>query len=392
MFRRSISWIALAALVVLPGCDPDRSPTGPDLRGDVARGDAPPGLQTVPTSHGSVALWPYLNDNLSSTPLDPVNLIFTGLADPRDIRAALLSLNGDRTALGFPPVPPFDCVWSDAIGGLMMGYGPATGWVGGAVQLQCGGFGPIRFHLRLFDLGTTTVANVHFEVLIPGTTDHQVLSWELAEQLVIADFARSGLLAGAPQPSGTINQAPFRTIPSIIYNGLPAALQQLLGGPAAPVVADVPIATDGRATILDLGHRVTAAPGRTSQRFVVNFDQTVPRPFCAKSPNDYLLVRGPVTFHQEVVVTARGEVTSEVDIGGQLEIRSVGPNVPPDDHRANVSETQTSRVTDQGGFLSGLLRQIEVPFNQSGHGALSVKVSLGPDRAPKYQRSLECAP
>ena len=60
---------------------------------------------------------------------------------------------------------------------------------------ECGTYGPIRFHLRLVKLGALTIGNAHFEVLIPGTTDHQVLSWELAEQLVTYDLARTGLSA-----------------------------------------------------------------------------------------------------------------------------------------------------------------------------------------------------
>lgn len=68
---------------------------------------------------------------------------------------------------------------------MQTAYDARAGWVGSAIQLQCGDYGPIRFHLRLFEAGDYTLANVHFELLIPNTTEHQVLSVELAEQLVV---------------------------------------------------------------------------------------------------------------------------------------------------------------------------------------------------------------
>src|SRR6185503_18651841 len=113
------------------------------------------------------------------------------------------------------------------------------------VQLQCGTYGPIRFHIRLFPQGEWTIANAHFELLIPGTADHQVLSWELGEKLVVADFARSGLLGAAPAQLAGLNPAPgYRSIPAVIYNGMPAQLKQIIGGPAQ-TSTDVPIGTDG---------------------------------------------------------------------------------------------------------------------------------------------------
>ena len=76
-----------------------------------------------------------------------------------------------------------------------------------------------------------TLGNAHFELLIPGTTDHQVLSWELAEQLVTVDMVRSGLLAAAPGSTAPINAAPgFRQIPAEIYNLLPAELRAASAG------------------------------------------------------------------------------------------------------------------------------------------------------------------
>ena len=91
-------------------------------------------------------------------------------------------------------VPPFTLTWKDCIGDVQSGYADEFGWTGGVVQVGLGDYESPRFHMRLFKVGNWTVANAHFEILIPGTADHQVLSWELAEQRVIADIMRTGQL------------------------------------------------------------------------------------------------------------------------------------------------------------------------------------------------------
>ncbi len=63
---------------------------------------------TVDIGIDALEFWPYTTDIFPATPKDPINLIFFGEADPRDIRAALLSLDGDRTAYGMDPIPPFN--------------------------------------------------------------------------------------------------------------------------------------------------------------------------------------------------------------------------------------------------------------------------------------------
>ncbi|MGQ0703439.1 MAG: hypothetical protein ACT4PM_09950 [Gemmatimonadales bacterium] len=270
------------------GCsDQSDSIAGPEAKVAI---QPPATLTEINLGTGTARIWSYLSDNLV-TPQDPVNLVFTGKADPRAIRNALLGLDGDRSA-AFPPVFPFTCTWSDAIGGLMEGFDESTGWSGGAVQLQCGTYGPIRFHLRLFKMGSFTVGNGHFELVIPGTTDHQVLSWELAEQLVAFDLGRSGLLGAAPGSTGAINASPFyRMIPAVIYNGMPVELRALIGGPLGNVANDVGIATDGAATVLALAAEALPAAASSQQEFVIEYDQVIPKPFC-NGPADYLYVSG----------------------------------------------------------------------------------------------------
>ena len=56
------------------------------------------------------------------------------------------------------------------------------------------GCGVLPYYLHQLD---RVQGAAHFEVLIPGTTDHQVLSWIVARDLVVGDLMRSGLLLEA---------------------------------------------------------------------------------------------------------------------------------------------------------------------------------------------------
>jgi hypothetical protein len=331
-----------------------------------------------------------VSDNLE-TPQDPINVLFTGKADPLAIRNALMGLDGSRAA--FPAVFPFNCTWSDAIGGLMEGYDEATGWSGGAVQLQCGDYGPLRFHLRLFKMGSFTAGNVHFEMVIPGTADHQVLSWELAEQLVTFDMARSGLLGAAPGTTGQINGSPFyRKIPSIIYNGLPVELRAAIGGPLGAVSDDVGIATDGAATTFALAAEAAPAAAQSHQEFVLTYGQVIPKPFCSGGPADFVWVQGPITLRQDVTVTA-DELHQVFQASGELDIVPIDlstgePSGLP--MRATVSEEQDSRASRSGGSVIGIQLQQLLPANRAGTGQLRIQVNVRPGLAPKYSREVSC--
>ncbi len=376
---------------VLPACaDAPDSLTGGELPG--ARNIPPPPATLTPLPvEGQVArIWAYATDDLA-TPQDPINLIFTGKADPRSIRNLLLALDGYRP--DFPPAFPFTCVWSDAIGGLMEAYEEVSGWSGGAIQLQCGSYGPIRFHLRLFKMGRFTVGNAHFEMVIPGTADHQVLSWELAERLVSYDLARSGRLGAAPGSTGAINAAPsYRSIPAVIYNGIPVELRAMIGGPLGNVSGDVGIATDGAATSVRLTSEAPPAAPRTSQDFVVNFGQVIPKPFCASGPAEYLWVEGAVNLRQDVTV-ALGDFRQTFRASGTLVAVPVDPATGQPSgtpFEAHVMEEQESRATASGGSLIGLQIQQLLPASRPGSGQLRIQVKVDPGGHPRYERVVNC--
>lgn len=388
---------ALLLLLLVAACTEDGPVTGPsESPPSMKAAIAPPAsLVTIADSAGSLALWPYTGADFSGSPQDPINVVFAGRADPRAIRSALFALSGDRTAAGLPDVPPFNCRWRDAIGDLQTGYNGAAGWVGSAIQLACGDFGPIRIHLRLFEAGALTMGNAHFELLIPGTTDHQVLSWELAEQLVTVDMVRSGLLAAAPGSTGLINAAPgFRQIPAQIYNLLPVELKSVIGGPPGSVGAPVDIATDGSATRFEVGGVASPAAG-TEQRFVVMFDQVIPRPFCASGPADFLHVQGPVELHKTVRIDPAGALTSEFLASGRLQLTPVDPSTGTpsgEPYEAEVKDHQVTRFDGSGGQVNGVATQMELPQDVAGRGRKSVRLKVGAGGGTSFDQDIRCHP
>lgn len=360
-----------------------------------ARCDDPQPLVTIANGRKNFTFWPYTGDNFLGTPQDPINVIFCGKADPRDIRAALLSLDGDRTAYGLPAVAPFNSTWQDAIGDVQAGYGDNVGWVGGVVQLACGDYQPVRFHLRLFKMGSWTVGNAHFEVLIPNTTEHQVLSWELAEQLVTIDMMRCGLLdpESPITPTGPINDSPFRTIPAMVYNGLPVELRQTIGGPLGEVGEDVPIATDGNAVIFKLSQRLTRSAEQLVQDFVINFDQVIPRPFCSSGPLDYVYVVGPVHLRQVTQLNRGGDYSFNFQASGTLYVTPVDPaNGTPDGPTvmAVVTETHNGELNSRFHFAESTKYQLMGKDGEADVSSLYVKIHADSRGRDKFRRVEQC--
>jgi hypothetical protein len=372
--------------ITVPATDADRAVHG---------APAPAPSVTVSAAGSSLTFWPYTGTDFSSDPSDPVNLIFVGEADPRSIRAALFGLNGDRTAFGYPPAFPFDCTWADAIGAEQTAFSEGGGWEGSIIQLECGTYDPVRFHLRLFSAGNWTLANAHVDVLIPGTTDHQVLSWEVAEQLVTVDLVRSGLLAAPPAPTAPIHQAPFRTIPAIIYNGLPAGLKQLAVDPTgvipapASVANPVPILTDGRATLLHLGQAAAVTEGVAAQQFVLQFNQVIPKPFCGAAP---VLVQGPVELSQDVRVVPSGNLTRRFRAHGTLSVTPIDPATGQPAGPASIARIQDqthARLTDHLRSLDfSRVQHLESPNGPPER--LQVDLKVGPHGLTRFSRNERC--
>ena len=378
-------------------CDPTE-PTQPTLEATAsgsfaALGEpAPSPLVTIAGFGSALELWPYTSAALGGPAQDPVNIAFPEI-DVRSIRAALMMLDGNRTSFGFPAAAPFNCTWKEAMGANQAAYATPSGWSGSAIQMECGDYGPIRFHLRLFPAGTWTTANGHFEVQVQGTNAHEVLSWELAEQLVTVDFVRSGLLASAPAPTAVITPAPtYRAINPLVYNGLPAALKGLIGGPPSSAVP-VPIANDGRAILLRLAGEVRGERAVARREFILNFNQIIPKPFCVQGPLDYLRVTGPIDFSQQVVVSGSGGFMSRFHARGELELTPINPltGVTGDPLRARVTEHDRSVVTDNVTLVSTLQIQMILPANSPASGSLRATLNIGPGASDHGTLEVSCA-
>lgn len=337
--------------------------------------------------------WPYTGTSFNGSPQDPINLIFTGNADPRQIRAALFALDGDRTAFGFPNQAPFNSTWNDAIGDVQSGYGGTEGWTGSVIQLQCGNYEPARFHMRLFRVGDYTIANTHFEIQIPGTTEHQVLSWELAEQLVMIDLIRTGLLGAAPVMTSEINPPNYRTIPAQIYNLLPVELRAAIGGPLGDVASDVPIRSDGHAAIMNLAGEVAFTAETRVQDFIINFDQTLPKPFCASSEFDFLYLNGEVTLVQTTVLDENGKFQSKFHAEGILSATPVNPltgEIVGETMEAIVLENHSSSINDSKQTATSWLLQKLNPASDDNAGWLYKRFKIDSKGSNYFEEKVNC--
>lgn len=326
--------------------------------------DPPPPLDlvSVPAGPEVETFWPYTGGDYTATPKDPINLVFVGAADPRVIRQALLSVDGDRTSFGFPDAFPFNCTWSDAIGTPQTGYSADAGWQGSALQLQCGDYASLRVHLRLIRQGAYTLGAAHLDVLIPGTASHEAVSWELPQSVVTVDLVRSGALVAAPEDTPAITPAPtYRTIRAPIFNGLPVELRGALGLPLADQASDVPIPSDGVATVLTLGGELERASSDVIVEFDHPFDQVIPRPFCQVAPWDLLKVEGSVHMVHRVRTRASGRYTARFIASGLLQVTPIdGRDGQPtgDTVQATVSELHRSGLSDRRQAASMVAVQV----------------------------------
>ena len=334
---------------------------------------APPAdTVTLPAALGSIDLWPYTGTDFSGEPSDPVNLFFANV-DPRAVRQALMALDGDRTSSpipggpSFPPAPPFDCTWADAMGYEQTSWAETEGWVGSEIQLVCvdpaAPFGnPFRFHLRLFRQGSLTVGAAHFELLIPGTAEHEVLGWDFARDFVTFDTLRGGVLA-SPSPVGLIPAGYFREIRYPVYKPLYDAAQAptpeglglrgllvALGLPVSvPPTGPVPIPTLGYGLALVPDFVFVPAAERIRTEYVANYDVVAPKPFCNPAGSEYVRLQGRLRVDLGVRGDESGNFLRTYDIKGQLQVTPWNPiaNVPAGKPSpAKIREQHAAMLTD----------------------------------------------
>ena len=357
----------------------------PAMSMHVAAPPPPAGLVTV----GSLSLWPWTGFDLEGTVSDPLNLVFLGDVDLVGLRAVLLSLDGDRSAFGFPDQYPFNCTWSDAHGGMQATYTDAAGWVANAIQLQCGSYDPLRFHIRLFDAGDAVVAAVHLDLLIPNTPEHQVLSWDLPQDLVTVDFLRSGL--AAPSFAAVNTPGTVQAIPKPVYDGIPDALKVALGLPPGDAPGpSVPLQNDGIATVLTVGSLPAAPEDLVEYTMTIPFYQGVPRPFCSAGPLDWVFIAGDVEITVRTRVNERGMLQTHNTLRGDLSVTPIdffthdpiGPTFP-----AQISQIDNTGVGPDGTHVNAVQLRKALP---PGVGFLKAHLVTGPNGAAHYTTSEKC--
>jgi hypothetical protein len=348
---------------------------------------APGGLGMVSFGGNDLTVWPWTGRDFDGAIADPLNVVFTGEVDVLSLRAALRGLDGDRSAFGLPYAFPFDCTWTDASGEMQSAYSDEAGWVANPVQLQCGNYDPVRFHIRFFPAGDWVVAGVHFDLLIPGTIQHRVISWELAEQLILIDFIRAGVVdpvagvghlpLGTPGPAGD-------PIEALLYNGLPGTLQAVLGVVPDPATGNYLALSDGYSTVLDVHTRTAVVPDLTESEMHFTFDQSIPRPFCNSGPSDWVHVTGPVDISTRVQVNEHGRLTSHNMQRGMLDITSL---VDGSTFRAQISQIDDTGVNGAGAYINSELQQKALP---PGTGFLRTQLLTGPNGLAKSTRIERC--
>jgi hypothetical protein len=328
----------------------------------------PSGVIRVATGDEKLVLWPYTTEDFE-TPSDPVNLLFPN-ADPRAIRQALLAASTDRTGSPFAGMPFSNCGWSDGMGNEQAAYGWPGHWVGGEIQLVCvhanAPLGdPFRFHLRLFRIGRDTLGAAHFEVLIPGTAEHEALSWDFARGLVAYDLGATGAVVALPDPIQLIPAGTFRVVRRPIWQGLvdfgapPGALIPLLAGLGlypGPASGDVPIPTSGQALALVTEIDFTPAPAHRVTTTQVDYAVNVPKPFCATGPSDFVNLAGRLYFTMSATTLPSGLFERTHTIGGTLRVTPLGPGAGPVAN-ASIFELHRAQLDDRHGQVTEQLQQ-----------------------------------
>jgi hypothetical protein len=357
---------------------------------------APEDLKHIEAGGESMTLWPYTTSDFES-PSDPINLVFPN-ADPRAIRQELLKLDGNRPP--FASLPGGNCRWTDAMGYEQAAYREPLGWVGGAVQLASVQPGappasPFRFHIRLFRSGVHTLGNGHFEFLIPGTAEHEVLSWDLAREFATFDLARTGLLTAAPSAVGLIPGGSFRAVRRPVYDALvlggAGPLLALLGL-VAPATGDVPIPTSGQANVLSAVIHFEARHTKATTTTRVNYSIVVPKPFCATGPSDLVQLEGPLDFSMTVRTDRSGDYARTFLVGGTLKVTPMRPTsattfVPTGEPAVDalIFEAHSGTLTDRRGQVTEKAAQILL-----GDPRQSIHWRFAAGQADHFARTILC--
>ena len=358
----------------------------------IAGQSAPPpaGVVTIDAGRDQLTLWPFITTNYlpgDSGKSDPINLVFLN-TDPRAIRQELMQLGGDRAAWSYLPTGANGCVWMDGMGYEQAAYLEPEGWVGDEVQLVCATpDSPLgkeyRFHVRLFRSGSHTIGGAHFEINVPGTAEHEVLSWELAREFVTDEIARLDEEAfQADTPVFQPTNGSFRTVRGLIngyvwqtnYPGnLPFLGALGLPPPQPPAFPPVPIPASGLAAVF--APAFTYLPVRSDVTLTDSRSygvQSTPKPFCDGTPIQ--ITGGPLTFTLRVQTNPSGKYQRTYTVAGSLKVKTLSTGVVQD---ALISEIHRGMLTDNYGQVSEEVSQILLATDTAAGQSLYVAFGAG---------------
>jgi hypothetical protein len=244
----------------------------------------------------------------------------------------------------------------------------------------------------MFRQGDVTVANAHYEILIPGTNQHEVLSWELAEGLVVADIARSGFLGAAPAPTSVITTAPYyRAVQAPVAAML--APQQIAGlGLLVNGDGTASIPNDGRATILQLASAAPVLSGVVNSDFVIQFGQVIPKPFCVAGTTGYLYASGPINVHMESGIVGQNFRSSTTSAGTLtlIEFNPLNGQTIGAPYQGVVSEQTTVSLTEGSSSVEFFSSQRETPDAGTTRGLRTESLRVRQNGSDAYTLDIDC--
>ncbi len=397
MKRRNLCFAGLMVAVgLLAGCSDWREPAAPVAtiapRADAVR-YVPTPLQPVTLDGRELHVWPYTGAAFPATPIDPINLVFVGdYADPRQIRAALLGLGGSyRGDMGLGPgVLPYDgvfnCAWTDGIGGdNQTAFVQEAGWTGSVIQLVCGPYNVFRFHLRLFPFGPgLTLGGAHFEMNIPGTADHESLSWEIARAVVVHDLVLAGRATVLGNATMGSSSPYYRTVRDQIYPAVAGLMSYLEFLTTGTWGSSSNINNSGEATVLQLSEPPAVQPGSGTATLTINYFIDIPQPFC--SPGEFLHVQGPIQLSQTTTLTASGDYSATFTGKGVLDATAL---IGGQSFQADIDQVNASLFSDEVPQVSLKAVQRMIP-PVPGRGFEIKSLLVGPGATTAYQDQVHC--
>ena len=294
-----------------------------------------------------------------------------------------MTLVGRRPTWSFLPSGANGCVWMDGMGYDQAAYVEPEGWVGDELQLVCATpDSPLgkedRFHVRLFRSGPHTIGGAHFEINVPGTAEHEVLSWEMARDFVTDEIARLDMAAFQGEAEvfepkdgtfrtvrGQVNYYVFAT-----NNAFWARLGLL--DPPAPGLPAAPIPATGLAAVFAPSFTFVPVKSDFTLTDYRTYGVVTTKPFCGGAPVQ--ITGGPLTLRLRVQTNPSGKYQRTFTVAGYLKIKTLSTGVVQD---AVISQISRGMLTDNHGQVSEEVSQILLATDSAAGQSLYVVFGAG---------------